>query len=213
MNKVFCLEDSWEKLIREIASCTKCPLHLSRKNPVPGEGDVNSPVLIVGEAPGRTEDETGRPFVGAAGHFLTELLYSIGVDRSKVYITNVVKCRPPENRDPTDEEIAACSPYLVRQIKLIKPKAIIALGRHSARFLYQLAGLKWTSMTREHGKVRSVEILGLKVKLVATYHPASALYNPGLRDEIEKDFKGPIKQVVEEAFGKQAEGLLKYMKK
>ncbi|WP_440059816.1 type-4 uracil-DNA glycosylase [Thermogladius sp. 4427co] len=205
--------DSWDRIVDDIIHCTKCPLYRYRKNPVPGEGDLNAPVMFVGEAPGRTEDETGRPFVGSAGQYLTQLLESIGLSREKVFITNVVKCRPPNNRDPTDEEIEACSPYLIRQIKLIKPKAIIALGRHSGRFLYSLAGLEWTSMTQEHGRVRSVEILGLRIKLVATYHPASALYNPGLREKIEKDFKTVIKQVVDEAFGREAAGLLKYLGK
>jgi DNA polymerase len=213
MTPVFPLSDSWESLVQEIKRCEKCPLYKYRKNPVPGEGDTTSPVLFVGEAPGRTEDETGRPFVGAAGQYLTQLLSMIGVERSRVYITNVVKCRPPGNRDPTEEEIQACSEYLVRQIKLLKPKAVIALGRHSGRFLYKLAGLNWTSMTKEHGRVRAVEILGFKVKLVATYHPASGLYNPGLKEDIEEDFKGPIRQVVDEAFGREEKGLLKFIKK
>lgn len=183
------MNNEWEVLINEIRNCRKCPLFMSRKNPVPGEGSVNTNVMFIGEAPGSTEDETGRPFVGAAGKLLTQLIESIGLKRSEVYITNVVKCRPPENRDPTDEEIEACSPYLVRQIKLIKPKLIVCLGRHSARFLFINAGLKWRNMSLMHGKVFSVKLFSIDLKILATYHPAAALYYPKLRSELEKDFK------------------------
>lgn len=196
------MSDEWAKLVNEILGCRKCRLHATRKNAVPGEGNTGSPVIFVGEAPGAREDELGRPFVGAAGQLLTDLLKSIGYGRSDVYITNLVKCRPPNNRDPMDDEVEACSPYLIRQIQLIKPKVIVALGRHSARFLFGLAGLKWTSMSREHGKAHDVRILGLSVKLVATFHPASALYNPQLKGVLEKDFKSAIKPLMDEAFGK-----------
>ncbi len=191
------LSSDWDELIKEIMSCKKCDLYKYRKNPVPGEGRLDADIMFIGEAPGAQEDEQGRPFVGAAGKLLTELIESIGLKREEVYITNVVKCRPPNNRDPTEEEIEACSPYLIRQIQLIKPKIIIALGRHAGRFLFTNAGLKWRNMTVMHGKVYDAELFGVKTKLLATYHPAAALYYPKLRPELEKDFT-TIKKLYEE---------------
>ncbi len=204
----------WEKLIEEIKHCRKCPLHKTRKNPVPGEGSIETKVMFVGEAPGAREDEEGRPFVGAAGKLLTELLESIGVKREQVYITNVVKCRPPGNRDPTEEEIAACLPYLIKQIKLLQPRVIIALGRHAARTLFKLAGLTWRNMTTMHGRVHEGVIDGVKVKIVATYHPAAALYYPKLRPVLESDFRDVIKQLItgsEETTRKKQRSLLDYI--
>ncbi len=193
----------WNRLVEEIMNCKKCPLHKYRKNPVPGEGSITSPLMFVGEAPGSKEDETGRPFVGAAGKFLTELIEVIGLKRSDVFITNIVKCRPPGNRDPLPEEVNACLPYLIRQIKLIKPKVIVALGRHAARTLYSLAGLKWSSMSRMHGRIRDIEIEGIRIKIVTTYHPAAALYNPRLKDTLIKDFKESVTKAIEEVLKKQ----------
>ncbi len=185
------------KIAEEIMRCKRCPLYKTRKNPVPGEGRCDAEIMFVGEAPGAREDETGRPFVGAAGKLLTELLEGIGVKREDVYITNVVKCRPPGNRDPTEEEIAACSPYLLRQIKAIKPKIIVALGRHAAKFLYGQAGLKWVNMTRMHGKIYDAVISGVEIKLMATYHPAAALYYPKLKPLLVEDFQ-KLKKLLEE---------------
>ncbi len=179
----------WTRLVEEIMMCRKCPLHETRTRPVPGEGSLDAEIMFVGEAPGRREDETGRPFVGAAGRLLSELLGSIGLRREDVFITNIVKCRPPGNRDPREEEIAACSPYLIRQIRLIKPRIIVALGRHSGRFLFTQAGLRWAPLSAIHGKTYTVTIAGVTARLVATYHPAAALYNPRLRGVLEEDFK------------------------
>lgn len=177
--------------------CRRCGLYKTRKNPVPGEGRIDAEVVFVGEAPGAREDETGRPFVGAAGKLLTELLESIGLKRGDVYITNIVKCRPPGNRDPREEEIRACLPYLVRQLRLIEPHVIVALGRHAARVLFSLAGLRWANMSVMHGRVYDAVVEGIRVKLVATYHPAAALYNPGLRDKLVSDFKDSIRRAIE----------------
>ncbi len=196
--------DEWSRLIAEIMKCRKCPLHSTRKNPVPGEGNRDAYIMLVGEAPGAREDETGRPFVGAAGKLLTELLEGRGLSREEVYITNIVKCRPPGNRDPTEEEIEACLPYLLRQIRLIKPRVIVALGRHAGRTLYRLAGIKWTSMARMHGKFFDAVIEGIEVKLIATYHPAAALYNPRLRSSLEKDFE-IIRSLLPQAWEKKVE--------
>ena len=187
----------WDQLINEIMSCRKCPLHKYRKNPVPGEGSCKAEIMFVGEAPGAREDEMGRPFVGAAGKLLTELLESIGLKRSEVYITNVVKCRPPTNRDPTEEEISACSPYLLRQIRIIRPKIIVALGRYAGKFLYTQAGLRWISMGKNHGRVIEGVIEGVPVKIMATYHPAAALYYPKLRPVLESDF-AKLKEIIHE---------------
>lgn len=186
----------YEKLVKEIMTCTKCRLHKYRKNPVPGEGPLNAKVMVVGEAPGKNEDLQGRPFVGAAGQLLTRLLGMAGLKREEVYITNIVKCRPPGNRDPQEDEIEACLPYLIRQIKLIKPRLIIAVGRHAARVLLRLAGHKWSSMSEQHGKVYEGSIAGVKLYIAVTYHPAAALYKPPLRQKLEEDFKGPIAAIV-----------------
>ncbi len=145
--------------------------------------------MFVGEAPGRREDELGRPFVGMAGKLLDSLLSMIGLSRGDVYITNVVKCRPPGNRDPRPEEVQACLPFLVRQIRLIRPEIMVALGRISGRTLYELAGLRWTSMARERGRPRRARVAGVEVTLLVTYHPAAALYNPRIRPVLEDDFR------------------------
>ncbi len=210
------IDEEWSRLEQEIYNCTKCRLHLNRRKAVPGEGNRKTLVVFIGEAPGEKEDEKGRPFVGAAGKLLTELIESIGYKRSDFYITNVVKCRPPNNRDPEEDEIAACLPYLLRQLELIKPRVIIALGRHAGRIIFQLAGLKWTSMSVNHGRIYNAKILGFEVKIIPTYHPASALYKPPLRSVLEEDFKNTIKPVIdEEITGKQKprrKTLFDYMK-
>jgi DNA polymerase len=193
--------DEWAVLEREIVNCRKCRLHAGRKNAVPGEGNRRALVVFIGEAPGEREDEMGRPFVGAAGQLLTQLIESIGYRREDFYITNVVKCRPPGNRDPEDDEIEACLPYLIKQLELIKPRVIVTLGRHAGRVIFRLAGLKWISMTANHGKVYEATLLGSRVKIVPTYHPASALYRPPLRATIEEDFKNVIKPTIDEEMG------------
>lgn len=182
------IEEEYFKLVNDIIKCTKCPLHISRKKPVPGEGSLNPKIMFIGEAPGAREDETGRPFVGAAGQLLTKLIEGIGLTRGKVYITNIVKCRPPNNRDPREEEIILCLPYLKKQISLIKPKLIVTLGRHAAKVILELAGLKFRSMTKEHGKAYDIKIDSLRTRLIPTYHPAAALYNPALKQILIRDF-------------------------
>ncbi|MDE2662953.1 MAG: uracil-DNA glycosylase [Gemmatimonadota bacterium] len=154
-----------------VAACSRCTLHQSRKNPVFGEGAANARVVCVGEAPGKHEDETGRPFVGRAGRLLDRLLLSIGLPRESVYICNVLKSRPPRNRDPLPEEVAACSPYLVRQLALIEPEVIIAFGAFAARTLLETK----SALGRLRGSVH--RYAGYPV--VATYHPAALLRNPG----------------------------------
>jgi len=211
----------YESLVRQIRECRRCGLYQHRKNPVVGEGPLTADIVIVGEAPGRKEDETGRPFVGPAGQLLNVLLSKAGLRREDVYITNIVKCRPPGNRDPTREEVNACLPYLLTQLEIIKPKIIIALGRHAGRVIYKLVGRPWRGMSSSHGVVveGTLEHVNVKVKVVATYHPAAALYNPQLKLVLEEDFAGPIKSLVESlkhtknGFTKKARSLLDYMTK
>lgn len=162
-----------------IRGCTDCKLHLSRKLAVPGEGPPGASVMFIGEGPGFHENEQGRPFVGAAGKFLEELLAGIGLSRQEVFICNVVKCRPPGNRDPLPEEMEACSKYLEAQIRIVDPRVIVTLGRFSmARYF---PGARISAI---HGKSR--EVGGRTV--VAMYHPAAALHQPALRQAIEADF-------------------------
>ncbi|MFZ8790620.1 MAG: type-4 uracil-DNA glycosylase [Acidilobaceae archaeon] len=189
-------KEDYEGLVSEILSCTRCPLYSSRTRAVPGEGPLNASIMFVGEAPGRSEDLEGRPFVGSAGKLLDSLLSSIGVERDGVYITNVVKCRPPGNREPFDSEVRACNPYLRRQISMIKPKIIVALGRIAGRTLYEMAGLRWDSIRAARGRVERVRVEGVDLMLTVTFHPAAALYNPGLREELENDFKNVIAPLV-----------------
>ena len=186
------------RLISEIKNCTRCSLYKYRTNPVPGEGPLDAKVMFIGEAPGRNEDLQGRPFVGKAGELLDYLLGLAGLKRENVYITNVVKCRPPNNRDPKPEEIHACLPYLKRQIRIVQPKIIVCLGRFAGSIIFGLAHLKWNGMYRSHGKVYSANVEGVPVKLTATFHPASAFYKIEVRELLEEDFGRIIKGLVKE---------------
>jgi len=191
------VEKELEKLSLQIKSCNKCPLHKSRKNAVPGEGNWKSKIMFIGEAPGFNEDEQGRPFVGRAGKLLEEFLSSIGKKREEVFITNVVKCRPPNNRQPEEEEIKICtSLYLDKQIELIKPKLIVCLGNVSANYIFKKFGLKFESMNKQHGKIFSVSNLFLQTKIIATYHPAAILRNQNLMPVAKADWE-IIKEVID----------------
>jgi len=185
--------DTLDKIEEEIKNCKKCPLHKMRKNPVPGEGGHRKRVMFVGEAPGRREDLLGRPFVGAAGKFLDELLSSIGLTREDVYITNIVKCRPPNNRDPKDSEIAACSPYLDRQISILKPRIICPLGRFAAKYILEKYGFVMDSISKIQGKIYRLD----KILILPMYHPAAALYHQYLKDELRKSFN-VLRTLIEE---------------
>ncbi len=181
-------EELMRKLEERIRTCRKCPLSQLRTNAVPGSGSYDAKVMFVGEAPGYWEDQKGLPFVGRAGKVLDELLREIGLSRDEVYITNIVKCRPPENRDPTEEEIKACSPYLDRQIDIIRPKVIVPLGRHSMRYILEKFGFEPEPISRIHGKTFEAHTLFGKITIMPTYHPAAALYRPQIMDELRKDF-------------------------
>ncbi|GAB6134499.1 type-4 uracil-DNA glycosylase [Thermococcus prieurii] len=181
-------EELMKKLEERIRNCRKCPLGGLRTNAVPGSGSYDAKVMFVGEAPGYWEDQKGLPFVGRAGKVLDELLAGIGLSRDEVYITNIVKCRPPENRDPTEEEIKACSPYLDRQIDIIRPKVIVPLGRHSMRYILEKFGFKPEPISKIHGETFEARTLFGKIIIMPMYHPAAALYRPPIREELEKDF-------------------------
>ncbi|MEW6605516.1 MAG: uracil-DNA glycosylase [Thermoproteota archaeon] len=182
-------DDSLEKVAAEVRGCPLCKLSRTRKNAVPGEGQLAAKIMFIGEAPGRSEDEKGRPFVGAAGRILDDLLQKAGIERSQVFITNVVKCRPPNNRVPEEDEVAACRPYLDRQIALIRPKVICILGRTAYASL-----LGGSSITANRGKI--VEKAGQKYFL--TYHPAAAIYNKSLLSSLEADLKKLSKEIKKE---------------
>ena len=174
---------------REIRSCRKCKLWLTKTNCVPGEGNPNAEVVFIGEAPGREEDLQGRPFVGNAGKLLTEMIEKVlKLKRSDVFIANILKCRPPNNGDPLPEEIEACSPYLLRQLEVIKPSIIVCLGRYSAGFIFDKFGLEFPGISKARGQVREVNRWGKSVKVIPVYHPAAVLYRPQLRGVFEADF-------------------------
>lgn len=169
-------------IAEQVQACTACDLHKGRTHGVPGEGNPHADVMFIGEGPGQKEDETGHPFVGAAGKFLTQLIESIGLTREEVFIANIVKCRPPGNRDPEPTEIATCTKlWLFKQIALIKPTIIATLGRHSM-YLFLPENLKISAV---HGKPyrRNNQVF------LPLYHPAAALYQGSLRATLESDFK------------------------
>jgi len=177
------------ELYEKIAICPDCDLSRSRNRAVPGEGPENAEIVFVGEAPGFYEDQQGRPFVGPAGRLLEELLSSIGLRRDQVYIGNVIKCRPPENRDPLPKEIDACRKWLQRQIELIKPKVVVPLGRFSLAWFFPNE-----SIGRMHGQARYRD----GVYYMPMYHPAAALHAANMRRSIEEDFH-KLPAVLEEA--------------
>lgn len=184
---------SSEEMLREVAvevsTCSKCNLCRGRTKAVPGEGNSHAKILFIGEGPGFHEDRQGRPFVGPAGQFLDELLASINLKRADVFITNVVKCRPPNNRDPLPEEISACNEYLDRQIEALQPQVIVTLGRYSmAKFF---ANEKISAI---HGRARKKD----GFICIAMYHPAAGLHQASLKDVIREDFK-KIPLVIAEA--------------
>jgi DNA polymerase len=169
-----------KELAAAVRVCTACPLSRTRKNAVPGEGDGKRGIVFVGEAPGAKEDQQGRPFVGQAGKMLGGLLKKNGILREEVFITNVVKCRPPKNRPPKREEVAACRPYIDRQLELLRPTIVCPMGNSALRALVD----PLANITKMHG--RPVEIKGLRV--MPLYHPAAVLYRRRLMTDMEKDF-------------------------
>jgi uracil-DNA glycosylase len=192
-------EEILKEIAREVSVCTKCDLSKNRTKTVPGEGNPHAKIFFIGEGPGFYEDQQGRPFVGPAGQFLEELLASINLKRSDVFITNVVKCRPPGNRDPLPEEISACNDYLDRQIAAINPQVIVTLGRYS---MVKFFGNERISAI--HGRARKID----GRICIAMYHPAAGLHQASLKETIRVDFK-KIPLLLAEAEHLEAEGKLK----
>ena len=178
-------QEKLNELNEQMLRCSKCVLRGTCTRVVPGEGSAEAEIMFIGEGPGKREDELGRPFVGSAGKFLDEMLALINLRREQVYIANVIKCRPPENRDPLPEEIEACWPWLMEQIKIIDPKLIVTLGRHSMeKFLPN------QKISEVHGKAMRREIPEIGKRVFYTlYHPAAALYNGSMREILIKDFR------------------------
>jgi DNA polymerase len=177
-------------LARKLATASECPLRATAQQAVPGEGSPMAEIIFIGEAPGRKEDETGKPFVGAAGKVLNELLHSIHLNREDVFITSVEKFRPPNNRDPKPKEIMACFPYLEAQIKIIQPKVIVTLGRHALRRM-----LEWEKGEAIDGEISIADLHGRLFRgpsgrlYFPVHHPAAILYQRSLQDTVKKDFK------------------------
>ncbi len=179
------LTERLESLRREVEQSPCCQLFGSRTRLVFGEGDPGADLMFVGEAPGYHEDQQGRPFVGAAGKLLEELLASIGLRRDQVYIANVLKCRPPNNRDPLPAEVAACEPFLWKQIEIIEPRVVCSLGNHATKLL---SG-KQLGITKVHGRPQAVQIGRRMVHLYPIFHPAAALYTPAMLTTLREDFR------------------------
>ena len=185
-----------QNLASRVHACTDCSLSEGRTQAVPGEGPEQADLMFIGEGPGYHEDQQGRPFVGPAGQFLEQLLASIGMSRNQVFIANMIKCRPPNNRDPLPSEVAACSKYLDRQIQLVEPKVIVTLGRHSL-----VKFLPGATISKAHGKaVRKESFI-----LYPIYHPAAALHQQSLRSVIEEEFKAIPSLLQEQVVLPQAE--------
>ncbi len=178
--------DVMEKLEMQIRHCEKCRLYKKATKAVPGEGDINTDIVFIGEAPGANEDKTGRPFVGRAGNLLESLLEEIGLTREEVWIGNIIKHRPPKNRDPKTDEIEACEPYLTIQLRAIKPKLIVTLGRFAMYYFH-----KSGKISRDHGNLIKVESskVGENLLVYPVYHPAAGLRNGRFREALEDDFR------------------------
>ncbi len=193
------LERAMKALELKIKECKLCELWKTRTNPVIGEGSLSAGIIFIGEAPGYYEDLQGRPFVGKAGQVLDELLHSVGLDRAMVYITNVLKCRPPGNRNPTASEIRACTPYLDAQLEIIDPEIIVTLGNFSLSYVFHRFGLKPEKISRIHGRVFTLGTVSgagagtgtgvRRIRIIPLYHPAVATYNPGMKEVLIEDFK------------------------
>ena len=187
--------DLLKQIKDEVLNLKKSPLYSYRTEnkyfPVIGEGSHDAKIMFVGEAPGRNEAKTGRPFCGTAGKVLDELLVHVGIKRADVYITNIVKDRPQENRDPTQEEIDIYGPFLDRQVDILKPKVVCALGRYAMGYIMQKFGLgdKMEAISKMHGKAFDAKTSYGPIKVVCLYHPCVAVYNPNRKDELKKDFE------------------------
>ncbi|MCZ7371268.1 MAG: type-4 uracil-DNA glycosylase [Candidatus Methanoperedens sp.] len=178
-----------DDVIVRVRNCRKCRLWQYATNPVPGEGSLDASLMLIGEAPGYQEDLKGKPFAGRAGKILDKLLSGIDLRREDIYIGNVVKHRPPENRQPKEDEIKACTPYLDEQIRIIKPGIIVTLGMHSTRYILLKMNVEFERITDVRGQIYEGRLLDLQVKIMPTFHPAAVLHNPRYRSVLEEDFR------------------------
>ena len=176
------------ELNNEIRNCQHCRLWQNATNPVPGEGTFEARLMLIGEAPGYWEDMKGRPFIGAAGRVLTELLSQINLSRNQVFIGNIVKHRPPNNRAPRVDEVLACAPYLDKQIKIINPYIIVTLGRHATKYLLSKENIQVDRISQLRGRIFTIKLGKQHYCVMPTYHPAALLYNASYKPEIQQDF-------------------------
>ena len=184
-------KERMEDLGKDVDKCEDCELYKEATNGVPGEGNSNADILLIGEAPGANEDKQGRPFVGKAGQVLDQLLEHVGLKREEVYIANILKHRPPKNRNPKAEEIEACTPYLDRQIKIIQPKVIGCLGNFATKYILKKFGFEdqIKGITKLHGQVLNHSSLDGTIKIVPLFHPAVVTYNANKIEDLKKDFE------------------------
>lgn len=187
------IEKEIKQIEQDVTNCRRCGLWKTRNNPVAGEGAVTAKVMFIGEAPGYNEDMQGRPFVGKAGKILDELLHSVGFERKEIYIANILKCRPPKNRDPLGDEIKACTSYLDKQIMAIEPKVIVTLGNFASSYVLEKFGFQAEKIGKTHGKIFHIKNLLFDARIIPLYHPAAAVYNPNMKDVLMKDFKSITK--------------------
>jgi uracil-DNA glycosylase len=183
------VSNEMQTLAEHIINCKRCELYKTRINSVVGEGSDNADLLFIGEAPGSNEDKQGRPFVGRAGRILEDLIDSIGLNRSDIYIANILKCRPPNNRNPTKNEIQTCAPYLEKQIDLINPSVILPMGSFATEFIFEKFNLPFTKISKLHGKLFSKQTLYHQIQILPLYHPAVATYNPNKKSVLLEDIK------------------------
>ena len=187
-----------EELEQQISSCQKCTLWKGRTHVVMGGGSLRAKIMFIGEAPGFHEDRQGVPFVGKAGKVLDELLGSVGLTREEVYIANILKCRPPNNRNPLQSEIRACTPYLDKQLHIIRPSVLATLGNFSLSYVCETFGVEIRPIGKVHGSVIHVPYQHRDIALIPLYHPAAAVYNPKMMSLLVEDFK-----VIARVLGKQ----------
>lgn len=178
-----------QKIIEEIYNCKKCRLWSTRKNPLVGEGKLNARIMLIGEAPGYNEDLLGKAFIGKAGKILDQLLQSVNLSRDNIYITNLLKCHPPQNHNPQLDEIKSCSGYLYRQIKFIQPRIIVTLGKYSSQEIFSKVKLNFSNISAMHGKIFTIQASYAMVNIISFYHPAIVCYKPVMLNTLMQDIK------------------------
>jgi uracil-DNA glycosylase family 4 len=199
-NVILSKKELLDSIAAKIMVCHKCELWKTRKNAVAGEGNPYSQIMLIGEAPGYWEDIKGEPFVGAAGKFLDTLLSEASLSRENIFIGNVLKCKPPKNREPLPSEIETCTPYLDKQIQVIQPKFIVTLGNHSTAYIFSKGALQFYGITRVHGKFQEASFLGVQVTIFPTFHPAAALYSGRYKELLLQDFQLLKHRLIDQRF-------------